>query len=338
MSSKMFKKAVAGSVCVSFAMIALLVVTGCAPTYPREKLAEAVKEVCRAEYGMNVDVAVEGSTLGIYYPMEGLLDINLGISTEAWDHISNLILIASRVTLSTDADIKFYCVIAQDARLPEMQVVIIKYVYDVKQGMYQNISRNESFKRTLFSMNLTPQARKERSIEKVFNKLGLEGTTRENILNEFFRSQPAKLGDIGYWRNRFYLKDISMEEFLAAQIANRIKIDFREEKELRNLYDYRSVEGDFVSANAKKGFLIKFKIFDQGVTGGESAFRKKKIEEILRIIQEVVMGYKFKDFDFVEMDDQLVNAKLRVTSMNIYDLNKNKMPLEEIVQSSGAYF
>ncbi|HPN73295.1 MAG TPA: hypothetical protein PKZ41_04795, partial [Candidatus Omnitrophota bacterium] len=69
----------------------------CAPTYPKESLPEAVKTVCKAEYGMEVDVVVEGSTMGIFHPMEGLLDTNMGISKDAWDKISNLILIASRV-------------------------------------------------------------------------------------------------------------------------------------------------------------------------------------------------------------------------------------------------
>jgi len=147
------------SLILGIALVAAMVflpLSGCMPTYPKEKLPETVKQVCKIEYGMNVDVMVIGQTMGIYYPMEGLMDISLGIKEEAWDKISNLILVASRVVLSTDADIKFYCVITQDAKLPELQVVIIKYVDDVKLGMYRGISRSESFKRTLFSINLTP--------------------------------------------------------------------------------------------------------------------------------------------------------------------------------------
>jgi hypothetical protein len=184
---------------------AALILPACVPTYPKEKLPEAVKSVCKLEYDMEVDVVMVGSTMGIYYPMKGLLDIGLGINRDAWDAISNLVLVASRVVLSTDADVRFYCVITQDARLPELQVVIIKYVEDVKRGMYRNISRSESYKRTLFSINLTPQARKERSVEKVFEKLGVEDKTREKVLDEFFRTPPTKLSDIGYWRGRFYL-------------------------------------------------------------------------------------------------------------------------------------
>jgi len=326
------------SASIVFVVGSALFLSSCVPSFPKEKLPETIKEVCRIEYEMTVDVALSGSTLGIYYPMKGLLDVNLGISKEAWDKISNLILVASRVVLSTDADVKFYCVITQDEKLPEMQVVVIKYVDDIKRGMYRNISRDESFKRTLFSVNLTPQARKERAVEKVFNKLGLEEKTRESVLNEFFRSAPTKLSDVGYWREHFYLKDISMEEFLAAQIINRIKIDFRRDEELKKLYSYRSAEGDFYSEKDKKFFLIKFKIADQQVSDEEINLREKKIEEIVRIANLVVTGYKFKNFDFMEMEDLLANVKLWVSSSDIYNFNEEDLPIKDIVKTSAKYF
>jgi hypothetical protein len=324
---------------VTFIVCAALFLPACMPTYPKEKLSEAVKEVCKIEYNMEVDVVVRGSTMGIYYPMTGLLDVGLGISKDAWDDISNLVLVASRVVLSTDADIKFYCVITQDARLPELQVVIIKYVEDVKRGMYRNISRNESYKRTLFSINLTPQAKKERSIEKVFDKMSIEEKTREKVMDEFFRAAPTKLSDVGYWKGRFYLKDITMEEFLAAQIANRVKIDFRTEKRLSEIFDYKSAEGSFMSSKGKRYFLLQFKITDK-VTKEESltAPRVEKVQQLVRIANEVVYGYKFKNFDFMEMFDQYENARLRVNEKDIYDFNRKKLPVKEIVHAPPSYF
>lgn len=318
--------------------VSVLFLSACQPTYPKEKLPEAIKKVCKDEYKMDVDVAIEGKTLGIFYPMKNLLDVSLGISEDSWERISNLILVASRVVLSTDAKIDFYCVITQDEKLPEMQVIIIKYVEDIKHGMYQEISRDESFKRTLFSVNLTPQARKERSIEKVFDKMGLEEKTRENVLNEFFRSEPTKMGDIGYWRGNFYLKDISLEEFLGAQIANRIKIDFRGEKELLKLYDYRASEGGFLSDGNGKHFIVKFNIFDQAVNNDKVNLHKRKIMEMLRIINEVADGYKFKDFNFVEMEDQIENVKFWVAAQDILSFNKKKTVVENVVKASGEYF
>lgn len=337
MRRSLFKKSILFIAGAASIAIALMMIPACAPTYPKEQLPEAVKMVCKSEYSMDVDVTVIGSTMGIYYPMEGLLDVSLGISEEAWNKISNLVLIASRVVLSTDADIKFYCVVTQDARLPELQVVIIKYVEDVKRGMYQNISRNESFKRTLFSINLTPQAKKERSLDQVFDKLEVEDDTRQKVMDEFFRSPPTRLSDIGYWKGSFYLKDITMGEFLAAQIANRVKIDFRGDKNLEELFNYSTAESSFVTYDGWKAFLVTFKIADQKAED-MTGLREKKIQEIVRITNEVVYGYKFKNFDFLIMEDQLENAKLTVSEEDVYDFNKKRLAVKEIVQAPAGYF
>jgi len=323
---------------ITLMLTAALFLPACVPTYPKGELADAVKTVCQTEYGMDVDVKMLDETMGIYYPMEGLLDVGMGISEEAWDTISNLLLIASRVVLSTDADVKFYCVITQDVRLPELQVVIIKYVGDVKRGMVRNISRNESFKRTLFSINLTPQARKERSIEKVFDKLGVEDSTRETVLSEFFRSPPTKLSDIGYWRSCFYLKNVTMEEFLAAQIANRMKLDFRGEEKLSEVFDYKNAECVFTSMDGLRSFLLKFKIADQKVAEDGTGQREKMIKEILRIANDVIYGYKFTDFDLLVLEDQLADAKLMVDGQDVYEFNKKKLSVKEIVQAPPGYF
>ena len=314
-------------------------VSACAPTYPKEGLAEAVTMVCKTEYDMDVDVVVEGNTVGIYHPMAGLLDVNMGIDKDAWDKISNLILIASRVVLSTDADIEFYCVITQDMKLPELQVVIIKYVEDVKRGMYRDISRSESFKRTLFSINLTPQARKERSVENIFSRIGVADETKEKVMDEFFRSAPTKLTDIGYWKGKFYLKNISIPEFLAAQMANRIKIDFRSEKDLIDKYSYKSAEGTYNVGIDSKYFLLNFNIDDMAVAEpGEMSLKEAKIQRILEITHDVVYGYKFNDFDFALMNDQADNAKLKVKEKDIYQYNPKKTAVQVIVQAPSGYF
>ena len=325
---------------ISILLMAGMIISaqGCAPSFPREVLPEAVKEVCKNEYDMDVEVTLVGNTVGIYYPMEGLLDVGMGLSEEAWDTISNLLLIASRVVLSTDANIQFYCVITQDARLPELQVVIIKYVEDVKKGMYRNISRSEAFKRTLFSVNLTPQAKKERSIEKVFEKLGVEDNTRQSVLDEFFRSPPTKLSDIGYWRGTFYLKNVTMEEFIAAQIASRMKLDFRSDKDLAEKFSYKVAESSFASESGLRAFLVSFKIADQGASENEKELRTQKIKEIVRITNEVVDGYKFKEFDLLILDDQLENVQLRIDAQDVCNFNKTRTPVEDLAITSNEYF
>ncbi len=318
--------------------LALMTIPACDPSYPKEGLAEAVKDVCKTEYNMGVDVTLLGNTMGVYYPMEGLLDIGMGISKEAWDNVSDLLFVASRMVLSTDAEINFYCIIAQDVKFPELQVVLIKYVDDVKRSMVRNISRNESFKRTLLSVNLTPQAEKERSVHNVLNRLGVDEETRHKVLDEFFRSPPTKLSDIGYWKKEFYLKEITLEEFLAEQIANRIKMDFKGDKELSEAYKYMNAESVYVSQEEKGTFYIKFKILEQTADETTMEMNKRKVERILRIANEVVYGYKFKNFDLIIMEDQLENIKSVVKGEDLYDLHTKRTPIEDIVKTSAKYF
>lgn len=327
---------VISSVCVLAMILGLQVLSGCdVPTYPKDQLPNAVKEVCKDEYGMDVDVTVKGSTMGIYYPMEGLLDVGMGISEEAWDKIGNLLLIASRVVLSTDAEIKFYCVITQDIKLPELQVIIIKYIEDVKKGMYRNISRGEAFKRTLFSINLTPQAKKERSIEKIFEKMGVDDATRQSVLEDFFRSPPTKLSDIGYWRGNFYLKEITMHEFLAAQIANRIKYDFKDNKDLSEIFKFQTAEGLFIPAS--NSFVLKYKIQNQTVIDTIQELRIKEVKAIIEVVHTVFKGYNFKDFELVVLIDLLENVQMTVDENEIYNYNKKQTDIKEIITAPEGF-
>ncbi len=323
--------------CITAALV-LFSLEGCDPTYPKKNLPAVVKTVCKTEYDMDVDVTVIGSTMGIYYKMEGLLEPSLQISEKSWDTITDLVTIASRVVLSTDADIKFYCVITQDIRLPELQVVIIKYVDDVKRSMFRYISRSESFRRTLFSINLTPQAKKEKSIERIFDKMKVEDEIRQNILDDFFRSLPTRLSDIGYWRGSFYLKNISMQEFLAAQIANRIKIEFRSEEDLKTKFRFISSEGLFTVNEGIKVITVRFKIDDQTVSLPVNVLRQEKTKEIIGIVDTVVSGYKYEDFDLLLLEDQLENVVLTVKAKDLFNFTEKKLPIIEIVDVSEGYF
>ncbi|MDP8259354.1 MAG: hypothetical protein P9L90_08080 [Candidatus Aadella gelida] len=317
-------------------VVCCALVSSCTPSYPKETLAEAVKDVCKDEYSMEVDVTVRGTTMGLYYPMESLLDAGMGISEGAWDKISNLLLVASRIVLSTDADIKFYCVVTQDVKLPELQVVIIKYVEDVKRSMVRNISRSESFKRTLFSINLTPQAEKERSVEKAFNRLGVDDEIRQKVLDEFFRSPPTKLSDVGYWKGEFYLKDITLAEFLAEQMANRIKTDFRSDKDLSKKFKFINAESIYLPENDKGSFFVTYKIADQETDETQGDLLRDKMKEIIRIGNEVTYGYKFNDFDFLILEDQLENTRFTVSEDDLYNFHQEKPLMEDIVKVIGG--
>ena len=53
------------------------------------------------------------------------------------------------------------------------------------------------------------------------------------------------------------MKDISLAEFLAEQIANRIKMDFREDKKLADKFLIRSSKGAYLAKPAQAFFKIE---------------------------------------------------------------------------------
>lgn len=315
-------------------ILAVLFSTGCGEvTYPKEKLRTSLIKLCKNEYNIDIDAKLAGKTLAIYLPIANLFDITLGISENAWDRVSDVLLIARRICLSTDAQIKFYCVIAQDARLPEIQLVIVNYIEDAKRVLLTDISRGEYFKRTLVDINENPQARKEQAIINVFSKMKLEKEWQDKILEDFFRSPPSSLEGIGYWQKEFYIKDITLEEFLAQQMARRIRVKFREKEDLKK-YTLKLVNGKFEAKNGLKTFLVSFNtenilfIIDPV----EMASAKRDIfADAFEEISDVIYGYKFKDFDLAEILEESTNTKLLVSKENVYLSKKGKLGIEAIL-------
>jgi len=308
--------------------------SGCSEiTYPKEGLAESVVKLCKKEYDIDIDVHLAGKTLVIYLPLTNLFNLQLAISESAQDKIQNVLLSASRIVFSTDAGIEFYCIIAQDTRLPEIQFVIIKYVDDAKRAFFHDISRGEYYKRSLIDINENPQAKKEKAITDVFDKMKLGKEWQEKVMDDFFRGSPSSLKGIGYWNEKFYVKDITLPEFLAEQIANRIRLKFRETEHLTK-YALRSVSGKFIEKEDTGIFFISFNA--ELLLFAADPDEKKTIERdiftnVVEVLSEVIYGYKFRDFNFAEITEISSNTKLTISKEDIYLFKKKKLPIGAIV-------
>ena len=147
---------------------------GCGPTYPKESIKDSVVNICKKEYNADVKVEVSGKTMAIYLPLTDLMDYSFNLTKSASEKINNVIFTAARIALSTDAKIDFYCVIAHDVKMPELQIIIIKNVDDVKRLFATDISRGEYMKRMLIDLRWSPQAKKEQVVKEIFNKMNLD--------------------------------------------------------------------------------------------------------------------------------------------------------------------
>lgn len=305
--------------------------TGCEPTYPKKNVKEAVVRICAQEYGANVKVETAGKTMSIYLPLSGLMDYSFNLTKPASAKINNVIFTAARVTLSTDAKFDFYCVIAHDIKMPELQIIIIKNVEDVRRLFASDISRGEYMKRVLIDLRWSPQAKKEQVVKDIFNKINLDPKWQDQIISDFFRSEPAGIGDIGYWNDRFYIKDITLAEFLAEQIANRIKIEFREGKDLKGIFLLKSAKGLY--AARKKRHLFRFEILAEhsaNAAGTTIENSDKVFETVLSMAGHVLHGYHFKDYDAVEVFDQREGRSIEVTPEELESFRMKKLKLNEI--------
>jgi len=317
--------------------LALLIFTaGCGgTTYPKEKLEKSIIDICKREYGLDIDVAIEGETIGVFLPLPSLFNITLSISDEAQEKIQGVLLIASRVVLSTDANIKFYCIITQDTRIPEIQLVIIKYTEDIKRAFYRDISRGEYFKRTLIDINENPQAKKEQVIKDVFNKMNLEKEWQNKILDDFFRSTPSSLEGIGYWHNKFYIKNITLEEFLAQQMASRIKMRFGEKESLKR-YTLKSIAGKFVSEEKLKFFYIGFRsesLLLMADPAKRSEMERDIFQNIFEEVSNVIYGYKFEDFDIAKILEEHYRKDLIISREDLYLYKRRKLGIDTILNA-----
>lgn len=316
-------------------LCASLFLGGCGETYPKEGIREAIVNICKDEYKIDVKVEVIGKTIAIYLPLENLMDFTFSINQEASEKINDVILSVARVCLSCDENFNFYCVIAHDIRIPEIQIVIIKSVEDVKRLLLNDISRGEYSKRILIDLRLNPQSQKERSVKEVFQKMGLDAKWQEQVMNDFFRSNPMGLVDIGYWNGKFYIKDITRPEFLAEQIASRVKIEFKEDKGLSENFTLKAAKGQYVAAPDKKYFkidvLAEMKWFKEAA-GPETS--EKVLSTVVTIVAHVLHAYEFNDFDYVQIDDQGGARTLTVTKENLEKVRTRKMKMADLLKEA----
>jgi len=312
-------------------VMCLISLTGCNATYPKETVKESVIKLCKQEYDVDVKVQIEGRTMAIYLPLTDLMDYSFNLTKAASDKINDVIFSAARVSLSTDANIEFYCVIAHDVRMPELQVIIIKNVEDIKRLFAHDISRGEYMKRMLIDLRWSPQAKKEQVIKEIFSKMNVDTKWQDQVMADFFRTQPAGIGDIGYWSGQFYIKDITLAEFLAEQVVNRIKIEFREAKDLKENFILKSIKGSYTVKGGRN--ILNFEVLaDRSAAGiGNTIEDSDRIfAAVLSVTGQVVHGYHFNDFDAVSVVDQHAGRSIEVTPAELESFRKHKKKLEEI--------
>ncbi|MFH1847798.1 MAG: hypothetical protein ABH825_01105 [Candidatus Omnitrophota bacterium] len=282
---------------------ALSLLAGCGPTYPKGTVPESIKKICKKEYDVEVEVKIEGRTLAVYLPAKELFDAVFNLGQEASKKINNVILGISRVALSTDQKVDFYILIAQDPEMPEIEIVYIRYVDDVKRFLLGDVSRDDYGRRAVIALKTPTYAERERILRELFEKLNLKDS--EELVKEYIEEKPVStMGEIGYWDGKFYLKEIEMGEFLAKQIEDKIKISFSSSKELARWFEVKSARGEYSAL--PEGGMFNFKVdltprvaglyMESGIELGAQERKREVFRELMRVTGKTLRAYRFDDF------------------------------------------
>lgn len=142
------------------------------PTYPKETLEECVLKLCQDEYHLtNVKTKLIGKTLGVYIPLEGLVDPDLKLNQKAGEKIEDVALSIHRVTTSTDSPVQFYVLTARDTKFQGGEFILTGFVYDVIRVRLFDISRGEYFQRILRDFRFNPSIAGQERIKELINAL-----------------------------------------------------------------------------------------------------------------------------------------------------------------------
>jgi hypothetical protein len=264
----------------SLILIIVLLICGCSsslsPTYIQANIDQSIENICKKEYKLDVKVKLIGSTLWVYLPVEDLFVKNdkpekvvekfdtfiqnmpderslkfaylvkpipdresmqqLKYNKSVLDKSNDAWKALRRVIFSLDrsktSEPKFYYLVIADIKNGEV-LTEINYYLDLKKVSYEYISWNEYQHRTLVKRGKIPSGDKE--------------------------------------GKSIYYRDITMKEFIADQIVNRLDLKFQKPEVDKN------VDID---------------------------------KEVRKVIAHTLEIYGFKDFDTAELNNLLTKNRI----------------------------
>lgn len=181
-------------------ILSIEIFSGCdKPSFPKDRLLEDIKVMCQNEYHLDVKAKVSENVLGTYVVLENIFDREQGLSKEASEKIADLLLAVTRISLSTDAPIQFYTVVASDKTIPGVEAVFVRYVDDVKRYLLGGISRDDFFHRLMIDVRFNPASLAERTVMNFFSNLST-GNTRTLLANYLRRSSESSDFSLAFLR------------------------------------------------------------------------------------------------------------------------------------------
>ncbi|MFH1199072.1 MAG: hypothetical protein V1650_02785 [Candidatus Omnitrophota bacterium] len=270
---------------LNFIFIAILLLSGCSsstsPTYLKENIAQTIQDICKNEYKLNVKARLVGSTIWVYLPVEEIFGENKK-KKKPQKSIEKFQIEANGSRFHEEAFQVEYIIKA----VPEKEKI---QQFDYNEATAEKINNTwKVLRRVLFSMDS-----KDKNAPK-FCYLVVGDIKNGYDLEQVFFEPDLKKVSYGF---------ISFDEFQHRAIQNtNMSKEIIGDKEGAHLAYKDLSMGDFLAMQIQNRINLKF--------GKPEVGKNANIDkEVLKIIVYTLKLYNFKDFSFVDLYNLLTNKK-----------------------------
>ncbi|TAM35008.1 hypothetical protein EPN54_06295 [bacterium] len=248
------------------------------PSFPKEKIPQAVKDICKKEYKLDISAKLVGRTLWVYMPLEDIIS-----KPEKPEKYIERFLVEDKENTLNDGKLEVSYLIkpvneTQKTQEMTLDKTVNEKIFNVLQVVRRVLfSVDNSEKYTpLFFCIVTADIKNGFEIKQIFHCLDLKKLSygfisQSEYQHRIVQDTEVSPGIIGDKEGGHLLyRDITLEEFITYQIRNRIRLKFQKPEVEKN-------------ADIDK--------------------------EVLKIVAHTLDIYGYKDFNIVELVNLETGAK-----------------------------
>jgi len=279
MKSKLFSKSLVkiGLKLLPFILFISACSSSVTPSFLKEDIVDAVKDICKKEYQLQLKIKLVGQTLWVYMPLEDIVTK----SENPEKYIERFLIEDKKNSLSEGILRVNYFIKPIEEKEVQQEMALDKKVNEKIFNVLQVIRRvlfstdNSKINSPLFFCIVTADIKNGFEIKQIFHlsdlkKLSFGFISQTEYQHRIVQDTLVSLLIIGDTEGRHLdYQDITLEDFITSQIQNRIRIKFQKPEVEKN-------------ADIDK--------------------------EVLKIVTYTVNAYNFKNFTLLEMIN-LLNAR-----------------------------
>ncbi|HTL70452.1 MAG TPA: hypothetical protein VL404_04085 [Candidatus Eisenbacteria bacterium] len=124
----------------------------------------------------------------------------------------------------------------------------------------------------------------------------------------------------------FVLNEVKIEKFLADQIVQRVRFNFSKDSKDDLASSFALVDGAFETVEGKRVF--RFSVI--GLKSSDDPH--STILNVFKVVNDVLSGYKFLEFDSIEIQDYLNRLKLTIDKSTLLAYQQKKLNDKQILE------